>query len=171
MPWSFTLPKQMFRRYGTMKVGKGTVWELAQWFPAVAVYDDVHGWNTLPYAGTGEFYTNFGSYDLAITVPRDHLVVATGVLQNPDEVYTTTQLERLAKARTSAETVMIRGQEEVGDPQSRPAGDGPLTWRFRAENVRTVAFATSEAFLLDACSSGQVLVQSAYSEDLSLIHI
>ena len=163
--WSFQVPQQVFRRYGTMKVKKGTIWELAQWFPAVAVYDDVHGWNTLPYLGTGEFYTNLGTIDLAITAPRNHLVVATGVLQNPTEVYTPAQLERLAKARTSSETVMIRDQEEVGDPASRPAGDGPLTWRFRAENVRTAAFASSEAFILDACGSGETLVQSAYAED------
>src|SRR5262245_24525105 len=94
--WSFEIPHRIFRRYGTMEVAKGTIWELAQWFPAVAVYDDVRGWNTLPYVGTGEFYTNFGNVDLAITVPRDHLVVASGVLQNASEVLTTTQQERLA---------------------------------------------------------------------------
>jgi hypothetical protein len=163
--WSTEIPKHIFRRYGTLEVAKGTIWELAQWFPAVAVYDDVRGWNTLPYVGTGEFYTNFGNVDLAITVPRDHLVVASGVLQNASEVLTTTQQERLAAARTSKDTVMIRGKDEVGDPTTRPAGEGPLTWRFRAENVRTVAFASSEAFILDAASTGDALVQSAYSED------
>jgi hypothetical protein len=163
--WSFEIPHQIFRRYGTMEVSKGTIWELAQWFPAVAVYDDVRGWNTLPYLGTGEFYTNFGNVDLAVTVPRDHLVVASGVLQNASEVLTSTQQERLAAARKSKDTVMIRGKDEVGDPATRPAGEGPLTWRFRAENVRTVAFASSEAFILDAASTGDALVQSAYSED------
>ncbi|MCA8953815.1 MAG: M1 family metallopeptidase [Planctomycetes bacterium] len=163
--WSFQVPERVFRRYGTLQVEKGTIWEIAQWFPAVAVFDDVHGWNTLPYIGTGEFYNNYGDYDLAITVPRDHLVVASGVLQNPEEVYTATQRERLAQAKSSRETVMIRSAEEVGDPATRPAGDGPLTWRFRAENVRTVAFASSEAFILDACAAGDTLVQSAYSED------
>ncbi len=163
--WSFQVPQQVFRRYGTMETSKGTIWEIAQWFPAVAVFDDVHGWNTLPYLGTGEFYMNYGNVDLAITVPRDHLVVASGVLQNPEEVFTKTQQERFAAARKSADTVIIRSQEEVGDPASRPAGDGPLTWRFRAENVRTVAWASSEAFILDACTTGNTLVQSAYSED------
>jgi len=163
--WSFVVPKLVFRRYGTLETAKGTIWEIAQWFPAVAVYDDVHGWNTLPYLGAGEFYTNFGDYDLEITVPRDHLVVATGVLQNPHEVYTPQQQERLARARTSADTVVIRGADEVGDPASRPAGDGPLTWRFRAERVRTVAWASSEAFLLDAAGLGDTLIQSAYAED------
>lgn len=164
--WSFTVPSRVFRRYGTMNVSKGTVWEIAQWFPAVAVYDDVHGWNTLPYIGTGEFYMPYGDVDLAITVPHDHIVVASGVLQNPEQVYTATQRERLEEARHTGNTVMIRTKEEVGDPASRPAGDGPLTWRFRAENVRTVAFASSEAFLLDACTAVTgTLVQSAYAED------
>ncbi len=86
--WEFVVPERVFRRYGIQKVKKGTVWELAQWFPAVAVYDDVHGWNTLPYIGSGEFYTTFGTYDVLITAPRDHLVVATGVLQNEADVYT-----------------------------------------------------------------------------------
>jgi hypothetical protein len=163
--WGFDVPKRVFRRYGTMKCKKGTVWELAQWFPAVAVYDDVNGWNTLPYMGTGEFYTNFGDYELNITVPRDHIVVATGVLQNEAEVYTATQRERLAQARESAEPVMILSKDEVGAADSRPAGDGPLTWRFHSKDVRTVAFASSEAFILDAASVGETLVQSVYPED------
>lgn len=162
--WSFQVPRQVFRRFGTWDVAQGTVWEIAQWFPAVAVYDDVHGWNTLPYVGTGEFYNNFGNYEVAITVPRDHLVVASGELQNPEAVLTETQRERLARARTTQETVMIRDKDEVADPQSRPAGEGPLTWRFKADNVRTVAWAASAAFLLDATSTsdGKTLVQSAY---------
>ncbi|MBK8101330.1 MAG: M1 family metallopeptidase [Planctomycetes bacterium] len=164
--WSFVVPRQVFRRYGTMDVKDGTIWELAQWFPAVAVYDDVHGWNTLPYIGTGEFYTNFGNYDLHITVPRNHLVVASGVLQNSEEVFTETQQQRLAQARQTQDTVLIRGPEEVADPASRPAGDGPVTWKFRAQNVRTVAWASSEAFILDACTASTgTLVQSAYARD------
>ncbi|MEM7201265.1 MAG: M1 family metallopeptidase [Planctomycetota bacterium] len=163
--WQFTVPERVFRRYGTQEVEKGIVWELAQWFPAVAVYDDVHGWNTLPYLGAGEFYTNFGTYDVSITVPRDHLVVATGLLQNEAEVYTATQLERLARAKQSEETVIIRDADEVGDPASRPAGEGPLTWRFHADDVRTFAWAASDAFILDAASLGDILVQSAYPEE------
>jgi hypothetical protein len=163
--WEFRVPDKVFRRYGTLKSRKGIVWEIAQWFPAVAVFDDVHGWNTLPYIGTGEFYTNFGTFDVSVTVPRDHLVVATGVLQNPEEVYTETQRTRLNEARKSEQTVVIRGKEEVGKPDSRPPGEGPLTWRFHAERVRTFAWASSEAFILDAASLGDTLLQSAYPED------
>lgn len=163
--WSFQVPSKVFRRFGTWDVKKGTVWEIAQWFPAVAVFDDVHGWNTLPYVGTGEFYNNFGTYQLNVTAPRDHIVVASGLLQNPEEVFTAEQQERLRLAKNSRDTVIIRGKDEVGDKASRPAGEGPLTWRFLAENVRTVAFASSEAFVLDACGRDGLLVQSAYPEE------
>lgn len=165
--WSFEVPTRVFRRYGTIDTKNGTVWELAQWFPAVAVYDDVHGWNTLPYIGTGEFYNNFGTFDVEITVPSDHIVVATGVLQNEEQVFTAEQRRRLARARKSAETVMIRGADEVTDKKSRPLGSATLTWRFHAENVRTFAWASSPAFILDACSLDGVLVQSAYYKEVA----
>ncbi len=163
--WSFTIPDRAFRRFGLEKVEEGTIFEVAQWFPSMAVYDDVHGWNTLGYLGTGEFYTNFGNYDVSLTVPRSHLVVATGVLQNPKDVYTPIQQERLEKARHSDETVMIRTPEEVADPASRPAGEAPLTWRYKAENVRTFAWASSDAFIYDACDLDGVLIQSAYPKE------
>ncbi len=167
--WSFTVPENVFRRFGIEKVEQGVIFELAQWFPCVAVYDDVHGWNTLPYAGQGEFYTNFGDFDVKLTVPRDHLVVATGELQNPEEVLTATQRERYEQARQSTETVLIRAAEEVGQPDSRPAGEGPLTWHFKAGRVRTFAFATSAAFILDAASldgtPAGTLLQSAYPKE------
>jgi hypothetical protein len=93
--------------------------------------------------------------------------VATGLLQNPEEVYTAEQRERLEKARHSEETVMIRDRDEVADAHSRPAGSGPMTWRFHAEKVRTFAWASSAAFMLDAAALGDTLLQSAYTaEDL-----
>lgn len=150
--WSFQVPDKVFRRFGIETVEQGEVFELAQWFPCVAAYDDVHGWNTLPYLGSGEFYTPFGDYDVQLTVPRDHLVVATGVQQNPQQTWTAEQLARWERARHSTETVVIRGADEVADPASRPAGDGPLTWHFKAARVRTFAFAASQAFLVDAAS-------------------
>jgi len=168
--WSFVVPERVFRRYGTMQTKKGIIWELAQWFPAVAVYDDVHGWNTLPYIGGGEFYTNFGTYQLNITVPRDHVVVASGELLNPQDVFTSEQQQRFARAKASEETVAIVAKDEVGTAASRPAGEGPLTWRFRAEKVRTVAWAASPAFILDgavidANAASKVLCMSAYPEE------
>jgi hypothetical protein len=149
--WSFKVPPFGADRMGMQEVKDGTIFQIAQWFPAVAVYDDVHGWNTLPYLGQGEFYTNFGDYDVRLSVPRDHIVAATGVLRNPQEVLTETQRERLTRARESESPVMIVDEAEVARPESRPAGEGPLTWRFVAENVRTFAWASSAAFLWDAC--------------------
>lgn len=148
--YAFDLPPYGSDRMGVEKVEQGTIFQLAQWFPAVCAFDDVHGWNTLPYLGAGEFHTNFGDYEIALTVPRSHIVGATGELLNPSEVLTPAQMERLERARRSSETVMIRSAEEVTDPASRPAGDGPLTWRFAAKNVRTVAWTSSEAFIWDA---------------------
>jgi Peptidase family M1 domain len=150
--FSFAMPPYM-RRMGAEKVKDGTIFEYAQWFPNVCMYDDVYGWNTLPYLGTGEFYTNYGNYEVNLTVPRDHLVSATGVLQNPYDVLTREQRDRIAKARKSDETVIIRGADEIGDASSRPTGDGDLTWRFKAENVRTFAWASSEAFVWDGCKA------------------
>jgi hypothetical protein len=133
--------------------------------PRGRVYDDVHGWNTLPYLGTGEFYMNFGNVR-----SRDHGAARSprrrdGRAAEPrrglhDDA---ARAPRRGAGSARPDTVVIRGQDEVGDPRRRPAGDGPLTWRFRAENVRTVAWASSsEAFILDACTSGTLLVQSAY---------
>lgn len=150
LAFAFDMPPYL-RRMGAEDVQQGRIFEYAQWFPHVCNYDDVHGWNTLPYAGSGEFYTNFGDYEVNITVPRTYLVAGSGVLQNPEEVLTKTQRDRLAQAMNSRETVMIRTAEEVGDPASRPSGNGPLTWRFRGENIRTFAWAASDAFIWDAC--------------------
>ncbi len=169
LTFEFEVPSSGTGRMGIRKGKQGPVFELAQWFPNVCVYDDVYGWNTLPYLGAGEFYTNFGSYDMRITVPRDHIVAATGVLQNPKEVLTPKQLRRLAKAKKSPKTTIIRGADEVEDPKSRPQGNGPLTWHFKADKVRTFAWASSKAFIWDASflkDSGPdgkgTLVQSVY---------
>ncbi len=152
--WKFKVPPYGSDRLGISEVADGPIFQLAQWFPAVAKYDDVHGWNTLPYLGTGEFYTDYGSFDVSLSVPASHLVAATGVLQNPDDVLTPQQRERLSSARASSDTVAIRPLEEVGKPESRPAttsSDGRLTWRFKADNVRTFAWSSSAAFIWDAC--------------------
>lgn len=173
LAFGFNMPPHL-RRMGAEVVEQGTIFEYAQWFPHVAKYDDVHGWNTLPYIGNGEFYTDFGDFRVSVTVPRDFIVEATGVLQNPYDVLTETQRNRLETARSSDETVVILGADEIGTPAARPEGDGPLTWEFAADNVRTVAFATSPAFIWDACkadvtnldgSTKAVLCQSFYPKE------
>jgi len=173
LDFAFDMPPSL-RRMGAQDVEQGTIFEYAQWFPHVCAYDDVLGWNTMNYLGTGEFYTNFGTYEVNLTVPRDYLVAATGTLTNPEEVLTRTQRQRLAEARASEESMYIRAPEEVSDPGSRPAGAGPLTWRFVADDVRTFAWAASDAFIWDAAgatitdldgSERTVLCQSFYPKE------
>lgn len=170
--WSFVIPPNGSDRMGLEETSDGPIFQLAQWFPAIAKYDDVEGWNTLPYMSVGEFYTDFGDYEVAITVPRDHIVGATGVLQNEPEVLTGAQRERLARARTTAETVAIVAPDEVGSADARPGGEAALTWRYRAENVRTFAWASSRAFVWDAAAvggdaskQGGTLAMSLYPRD------
>ncbi len=90
--WKFNIPKYGVDRMGIRTVKKGKIYEIAQWFPSLCKYDDVHGWNTLPYLGQGEFYSEFGSYDVQITAPDGHVVCATGNLKNPDEVLSESQM-------------------------------------------------------------------------------
>lgn len=165
MAFSFVIPKYGADRMGWMDAARGTVFELAQWYPRMSVYDDVHGWNTLPYLGQGEFYLEYGSFDVEITLPRDLLVAATGILTNPDQVLTSEQRRRLARAAASRETVSIVGRDEAGMPGTRPQGNGPLTWRFHADEVRDFAWAASTAFIWDAAGYEQTLVQSFYPEE------
>lgn len=175
--WSFKIPPFGADRMGTQKVEQGTIYEIAQWFPAACVFDDYYGWNTLPYLGQGEFYTNFGDYDIRLTVPRDHVVICTGSLQNEKDVLTKAQQDRLDEARKTDKAVMIVGPDDVGKKESRPDGSGPLTWAFHAEKVRTVAWTSSPAFIWDACylndsgpagSDGKptgTLIQSVYPKE------
>ncbi|GJM18369.1 MAG: peptidase [Phycisphaeraceae bacterium] len=173
LDYAFDMPPHL-RRMGSEEVDQGTIFEYAQWFPHVCNYDDVNGWNALPYLGSGEFYTNFGDYQVNITVPRDHIVAATGTLTNPSDVLTGEQRDRLASALDSGETLVILEPERVGEPATRPDGDGPLTWRFEADSVRTFAWASSEAFIWDACGADvtdldgttrRVLCQSLYPKE------
>ena len=162
--WSFPFGPNG-NRMGIEKVDGSDVYEVAQWYPRMAVYDDVRGWNTEQYYGQGEFYLDYGSFDVSLTVPVDMLIGATGTLQNPAAVLTPTQRQRLAQARSSATTVMIRGKNEIGDPASRPrAVGGSLTWRFTADSVRDFAWAAARHFIWDAvgADSGRVLAQSFY---------
>jgi hypothetical protein len=148
LAWSFPIPDR--GRGGKELVNDGWIYEMAQWFPRMSVYDDINGWQTEQFMGRGEFYLNFGNYDVKVTVPWDHIVDATGVLQNPDEVLTPTQRARLEEAYTSEEPRFIVTADEVGDPAARPVQSGMVTWHFKAENVRDFAWVSSRAFVWDA---------------------
>ncbi len=162
--WSFPFPANP-NRMGVEDVDGSPVFEVAQWYPRLAVYDDVRGWNTEQYYGRGEFYLEYGSFDVNITVPTDMLVAATGTLRNPDEVLTAAQRARLARARTVGETVIIRGKDEIGDPASRPPTTYPtFTWHFTADSVRDFAWAAARHFVWDAVgvNGGRTLAMSFY---------
>ena len=172
--YSFVIPEYGADRMGRLETERGVVYELAQWYPRIAVYDDVNGWNTMPYLGQGEFYLGYGDFEMALTVPTSMTVVATGTLLNPEAVYTEAQQARLAEAQQSPSRVYLVRPEEVGTEAARPAQTGTTTWRYRAENVRDVAWAASEAFILDAATASvpqadgsvnDVLIMSAYPHE------
>lgn len=164
--FEFVVPEYGTDRMGQLKTNNGMVYEVAQWFPRMCVYDDILGWNTLPYIGAGEFYLEYGDLDYTVTAPSNMIVVGSGELQNEKEVLTTTQQTRLAAARNSDKTVVIRSAEEIKDPKSRPGG-ATLSWKFKIQNARDVAWAASKAFVLDAArinlpSGKKSLAMSAY---------
>jgi hypothetical protein len=128
---------------------KGEIYDMAQWYPRMCVYDDLRGWDTLPYLGS-EFYLEYGNFDYSVTVPSSFLVAGGGELVNPQQVLTAKQIARLEEARHSDKTVLIRTPEETTDPASRPKQGGTLTWHFRMEHTRDVAFSASPTFVWDA---------------------
>ena len=141
----------------------GTIYDIAQWYPRMAVYDDLRGWDPLPYLGS-EFYLEYGDFDYAVTVPADMIVAGSGALVNPEEVLTAAQRTRLAAARASDKTVVIRTAQDVA--AARPS-DRTKTWRFRMAHTRDVAFAASRAFVWDAArvhlpDGKTALAQSVY---------
>ncbi|MGE5730921.1 MAG: M1 family metallopeptidase [Gemmatimonas sp.] len=126
-----------------------TLYQVAQWYPRVAVYDDLRGWDTDPYLGPSEFYNNFGRFDVTLDVPAGWLVGATGVLQNPRDVLTATARERLSHVLESDSTRTIVGSGEAGVGRATVAGDR-LTWHFVADTVNDFAWATARSFVWEA---------------------
>ena len=147
--YDFGIPERGSDRMGRMETNNGWVYEIAQWYPRMCVYDNIQGWNTLPYLGAGEFYLEYGNYDYSVTTASDELVVASGELMNPSEVLSAGERNRLETARNSDKTVIIRSEKEVGR-QTVKRSRGRLTWHFRCLNARDVAWAASTAFVWDA---------------------
>jgi hypothetical protein len=163
--WYFPFLQEIGSRMGISLVDDDYIYEVAQWYPRLAVYDDVRGWNTEQYMGNGEFYLEYGKFDVSLTVPASMIVAATGTLQNAVAVLTPAQRSRLAQARLSDTTVAIRGTNEVRDPATRPASvAGTLTWRFVADSVRDFAWAGANHFVWNAAraNGGKTLVMSLY---------
>jgi hypothetical protein len=154
--WSFNVPEAnvLGRRMGFEKFDKpdqdkNDLFEIAQFFPRMAAYYDAHGWQNKQYLGDGEFTLEFGDYEVEITVPADHIVAATGELQNPDAVLSAAQRERLKQARTATKPVVIVTQAEA-EANEKGRATASKTWRFKAKNVRDFAFASSRKFIWDA---------------------
>ncbi|MDB4899540.1 MAG: peptidase [Gemmatimonadetes bacterium] len=154
MSYRFKVPE-----HGSDRMGRdGTLYEIAQWFPRMAVYDDIRGWNTDPYFGQGEFYLEYGDIDYSVTVPAGYTVAGSGLLQNPTDLLTPAQRERLARAAASSAVVPIITRDEA---RATPTA-GTKTWRFRAQNVRDVAWAAAPDFRWDATNADGVLAQAYY---------
>ena len=146
--WHFLVPE-----HGADRMGRdGALYEIAQWYPRLAVYDDVSGWNTEPYLGQGEFYLEYGDFSLALTVPAGYVVAATGMLQNPEEVLTAEQRTRLAAAAKADTVVRVITADELKSGKARPRASGTLTWRFSATGVRDAVWAAAPDYQWDATS-------------------
>lgn len=168
MAFKYNIPGKGLDRMGRLDVKNGTIYSMAQWYPRVAVFDDVLGWNTEPYLGAGEFYLGYGNFDYKITVPYDHIVVGSGALQNEKEVLSSELIKRMREAENSDKTVFIIKPDEVGNTKiTRPKQNGKITWHFKMENTRDVAFASSKGFIWDAArinlpKGNKAIAQSVY---------
>ena len=145
------------------------LYTMSEWFPRMAVYSDFEGWQNKQFLGSGEFALTFGNYEVRITVPADHMVGATGVLQNPEEVLSATELERWKKATQSYDNpVVIRTQAEAEALEKKKA-TGKKTWIYKAENVRDFAWTSSRKFIWDAMAvklgGKDVMAMSYYAKE------
>ncbi len=137
--------------YEYFDTDKNYLYTIAQYYPRLVAYMDYSGWQHKQFLGSGEFTLDFGNYEVALTVPSDHIVAASGVLQNPKDVLTPEQVARYNKAKTSTEPVIICTQDEA-IAREKGHEKAMKTWVFKAENVRDFAFATSRKFIWDAQS-------------------
>ena len=145
------------------------VYTCAQWFPRMCVYDDYEGWQNKQFLEQGEFALVFGNYRVRITVPSDHIVAATGTIQNPKDVLSKEQIERLDRAKKSFDSPVIIVSQEEAIKKEKSKSTKKSTWEFYAENVRDFAFASSRKFIWDAqavkVGSKTPLAQSLYPKE------
>lgn len=163
MDFSFVSPEYGSDRMGYLPTKNGTIFTIAQWYPKVAVYDDVRGWNTQPYLGAGEFYCEYGNFEISITVPSNHFVVCSGDITNASQVMSSSEQANWAKAKESEATVMVRSSDDL----AKLSANGTKTWKFKMTNSRDVAWASSSAFIIDAArinlpSGKKAMAISAY---------
>ena len=175
MGWQFNITEKAALGYSSGDRGgyeyledtNTEIFSLAQWFPRLAAYTDYSGWQHKAYLGRGEFTLEFGDYDVSLTVPDSHIIAATGALQNPRRVLSTAQRERLEDVSAETPSFIVTPEEALTN-KARDS-EGQKTWRFKAENVRDFAWASSSAFVWDAmlheqpgASPSEVLAMSYY---------
>jgi len=166
--WHYTVNKNSHNRTGA--VGASSFF-IAYFFPRIAVYDDIHGWNDSFYTGTAEFYNDFGTFEVSIAVPPNFIVWATGTLQNPEEVLTAKYSQRFKSALSADDIIHIINADECTSKEIT-APNRINTWKFKAKNVCDFAFATSNHYLWDATSlvkdkttGRRVFIDVAYAND------
>jgi hypothetical protein len=152
--WSYNInDRNIFRERSGLEYfpeDQNYVYTIAQFFPRMCVYDDYEGWQNKQFLGSGEFALPFGNYEVRITVPADHIVAATGTLQNPQDVLTKTEIDRFQKAKTTFDKPVFIVTQAEAIKKEKTKSTARKTWVFKAENVRDFAFASSRKFIWDA---------------------
>jgi hypothetical protein len=170
--WNYNINNQRIfggrAGYEYFPADRNYLYEIAQWFPRMAAYNDVSGWQHKQFLGSGEFTLEFGDYLVRITAPNDHIVSATGILQNPKQVLKPAWIQRLKQAETAREPIKIITQAEATvNETSQP--NGKKTWIFKGDNVRDFAFASSRKFIWDAqghnVEGNRVMAMSFYPKE------
>jgi hypothetical protein len=165
--YSFPIAGYGADRSGILQTKNGEIFSMAQFYPRMCVFDDVRGWNTDPYLGAGEFYLEYGNFDVKITAPHSMYVVGGGELLNASEVLSSTELTRWEQARKSPKTIFIRTEKEVLEQTKKQtfqnAKQRQKTWHFTLENARDFAWGASTAFVVDASSISLPSGKSAMS--------
>jgi hypothetical protein len=165
--YSFQIPEYGTDRMGRLKTKNGQIYEIAQWYPRLCVFDDIEGWNQLPYLGAGEFYLEYGNFEYQITAPANMIVVGSGELTNPLECLTPKQLAQWNAAKNSDATVVIQSESDV---KMKPSKTGNNIWKFKCTMARDVAWAASRSFIWDAArinlpSGKKSLAMSVYPQE------
>jgi hypothetical protein len=156
--WRFPVPP-----YGGGRMGRigNRLYEIGQWYPRLVVYDDVNGWNPLPYIGAGEFYLEYGDFDVTLTLPAGYLVAATGSVQNPAEVWSPVIRQRLEQAKTATDRIQVVTKAEATANGAHPTA-GTKAWHLTATNVRDFAWAASPDFRWDASGWNGIQINTFY---------
>ena len=166
--WTHAVPPAPNFRTGWEDALGARAFHVAQWYPQIATFDDLRGWDATPYLGDGEFYLAYGDFDVSITVPAGYLVAATGELANPEEVLTDEARSRLTAALASDTiTRVVTRADLAAENATQASPGGQLTWRFTADDVRDFAFSTSGGYVWDATSvdgsgTGRIAVHALY---------